>query len=64
MKLVQLGWLKLSTLKHRCCSAVMLHSRAMHRYSDAMMEVERYSCTVSQSRALAVVIYIAVIYGR
>jgi hypothetical protein len=64
MKLVRLGWLQLSILKDRCCSAVMLHSRAIHHYSDAMVEVGRYSRTVSQRRVLTVVIYIAVMYGR
>jgi hypothetical protein len=59
-----LGWLQLSILKHRCCSAVMLHSRAIHRYSDAMVEFEKYSRTVSQNRVLTVIIYSAVVYGR
>jgi hypothetical protein len=64
MGLVRLGWLQLSILKDRCCSAVMLHSRVMHRYSDAVVEVGIYRCTVSQSRVLTVVIYIALMYGR
>ena len=64
MGLVRLGWLQLSILKDRCCSAVMLHSRAIHHYSDTVVEVGRYSRTVSQSRVLAVVIYSAVVYGR
>jgi hypothetical protein len=65
MGLVRLGWLQLSILKDRCCSAVMLHSRAIHCYSDAVVEAGRYSCTVSQSRVLiTVVICSAVMHGR